>query len=503
MWNKEADIVVVGYGGAGGSAAIQAHDSGAKVLILEKNFEGGGNTQYSAGTIREYLDLDGIVQYIESFSFGTVERETIRAYADEAMKNPEWLEKLGAKLVHMETIGRGHGWPIAPHVIWPHAQGAYGMGGRFQVKSETGASGGGSVWGVLSRNVEERKIEILYNTPSKQLIKNEKNEIIGVVADSPNGEIRVKAKRAVILTCGGFEFDPDMQANYLGYKYAGMDKPVHTAESIKYSGMGNPGNTGDGIRMAQEIGASLWHMAGVACTLGYRIPDIDAPVWHRMVSTGYAYVDQTGKRFVNETGIDLHAYNNYLTAIDHPKLKYFRSPSYMIFDEDTRRSGPIATFGSTVLGRWTNYHTWSDDNSEEVEKGWIMQADTIADLAGQIGIAPPQILQKTIADYNAYCVGGYDPEFDRLPDTLMPIIRPPFYAIAIYPTLINTQGGPKRNAKAQVLDVHQKPIRRLYSAGELGSIWGILYPGGGNVTECLAVGRMAGRNAALEEPWEN
>lgn len=501
MWNKEADVVVVGFGGAGASAAIQAHDAGAKVVILEKNPEGGGNTQYSAGTIREYHDLEGIIQYIEGFSFGTVERETIKAFAEEAMKNPEWLKDLGADLVHMETIGSGHGFPCAPHVIWPHLPGAYGMGGRWQVKSETGSSGGGSVWGVLARNSEERKIEILYNTPSKQLIRDENNEIIGVVADGPDGEIRVKAKRAVILACGGFEFDPDMQANYLGYKYAGMDNSDTTGESVKYSGMGNPGNTGDGIRMAQEVGASLWHMAGVACTLGYRIPEIDAPVWHRMISCGYAYVDQTGKRFANETGIDLHAFNNYLTAIDHPKAAFFRSPSYMIFDEDTRRSGPIATVGSTILGRWTNYHTWSDDNSEEVEKGWITQADTVADLAGQIGI-DPKSLQKTIADFNSCCVVGYDPEFDRLPDTLLPIIRPPYYAIAIYPTLINTQGGPKRNAMAQVLDSQKEPIRRLYSAGELGSIWGILYPGGGNVTECLAVGRIAGKNAAMEEPWE-
>lgn len=101
-----------------------------------------------------------------------------------------------------------------------------------------------------------------------------------------------------------------------------------------------------------------------------------------------------------------------------------------------------------------------------------------------------------------YCIGGYDPDFGRRQETLNPIARPPFYAIAVWPCLINTQGGPRRNSQAQVLDAYGNPINRLYSAGELGSIWGILYPGAGNISECLAFGRIAGRNAAAETPLQ-
>jgi succinate dehydrogenase/fumarate reductase flavoprotein subunit len=88
----------------------------------------------------------------------------------------------------------------------------------------------------------------------------------------------------------------------------------------------------------------------------------------------------------------------------------------------------------------------------------------------------------------------------RAPDSLVPLGRPPYYALELWPCLFNTQGGPKRNAGAQVLDVWGRPIKRLYSAGELGSLWHRNYPGAGNVSEALAFGRIAGKNAAAEQP---
>ena len=152
-----------------------------------------------------------------------------------------------------------------------------------------------------------------------------------------------------------------------------------------------------------------------------------------------------------------------------------------------------------LMGRWTTLYNWSDDNQAEIEKGWIIKADSLAELAVQTSI-DPTALQETISKYNIDCVGGYDPDFGRRPDHLIPIMRPPFYSIETWPCLFNTQGGPKRNSKSQVLDTRGNPIKRLYSAGELGSIWGIIYPGAGNVSECLASGRVAGKNAAAEEP---
>jgi succinate dehydrogenase/fumarate reductase flavoprotein subunit len=144
---------------------------------------------------------------------------------------------------------------------------------------------------------------------------------------------------------------------------------------------------------------------------------------------------------------------------------------------------------------------FSKDCSEEVAKGWIQKADTIADLAVKINLNPKN-LTKAVDKWNDACDKGLDTEFGRSAANLGPIKQGPFYAMRISLGILNTQGGPKRNAKAQIVDPDDKPIPRLYSAGELGSMYSFLYNGGGNIGECLAFGRIAGRNAAAEKPWK-
>jgi predicted oxidoreductase len=110
----------------------------------------------------------------------------------------------------------------------------------------------------------------------------------------------------------------------------------------------------------------------------------------------------------------------------------------------------------------------------------------------------PDVLQATVDRYNAACAAGIDVEWDRDPATLAPLRTPPYYAIELVAASLNTQGGPVRNERAQVIDVAGRPIPRLYSAGELGSIYAYRYQAGGNLGECFAFGRIAGRNAAAE-----
>ena len=481
MWNDEADIVVIGYGGAGAATAITAHDAGAIVIVLEKTTQGGGNTRYAGGTIREYLDIEKAVKYFKAILPRDVSRDMIWAFVEESAKNAQWLTELGAELERAQA-GR---FPPAPHVIWPHLPGADGIGGRWLVKGSSKV-GGANMWSFLSQSVEKRGIKVFFNTSAKKFVTNENNEnkeIIGVVALGPSGENQIKARRAVVLTCGGFQYNEEMQLNYLG---------------LKYYAQGNLGNTGDGIRMAQEVGADLWHMSAVSCGIGYKFPEYDMPIGVGPKAAGYIYVDQNGKRFIDEAGIDVHAMAFAFSYLDHKSLTYPRIPSYIVFDEITRQAGPIIAH---CPGAMADHYQWSDDNMAEIKRGWIKTANTIGDLAPQIGLKP-ETLQETVSKYNLYCVGGYDPDFGRRQETLSPIARPSFYAVAVWPCLLNTQGGPRRNARAQVLDLHGEPIRRLYSAGELGSIFGILYPGAGNISECLAFGRIAGRNAAEEVPWD-
>jgi len=479
MWDHEAEVVIIGYGGAGAAAAIVASDAGAKVLILEKHPEGGGNTKYSGGSIRTYLDLEKVVDFFETVCEGTTERDVVDAFVKESAQNREWLAGLGAETVLSQESGT-EGFPIRlPGAAFPHIRGAEAIGPRVHVKGAE--KGGRNLWAVLSRNVEARKIPVLYSTSGTQLIFERSEGVTGVIAVAAEKEVRIGARRGIILSCGGFEYNPSMHLNYLGQNYFSL---------------GHPGNRGEGVRMAAELGADLWHMNAAAATFGYKLPEFEFAIRHRMPHAAFVYVDQTGKRFMDETGLDGHAMWAPASYIDMKTLQRTRIPSHAIFDEDTRMRGPVARTDSGIV---SDIYQWSSDNSVEIRKGWIKVAQNVEGLAAQINIRP-DYLQSTILQYNLCCKGGYDAEFDRSPETLIPIARPPLYAIAIWPSLINTQGGPKRNARAQVLDVWGRPIKRLYSAGELGSLWHRNYPGGGNVSEALAFGRIAGRNVAAESP---
>jgi succinate dehydrogenase/fumarate reductase flavoprotein subunit len=475
--NKEADVVVVGFGGAGAAAAIAAHDAGAKVLLLEKSERAGGNTRLSGGTLRELLDTKKAASYYQAVLDSTVSRAVVRAFVDETAKNPDWVRSLGGDLEHSSEGPQR--FPPSPHVVWPFLPGAEGMGGRWQIKGKSRV-GGSNLCDVMIKAVEKRGIKVLYNTAAKKLITNEANEVTGVIAESSQGEIKVKARKGVVLTCGGFQFNEEMQLNFLG---------------LKFKSQGCKGNTGDGIRMCQELGADIWHMRGVSCGIGYKFPEFEAPIGIGVRTPQYIYVDQTGNRFIDETGVDVHAMAFEFSYLDHKTLTYPRLPANIIFDETTRSHSPLI---GGCPGAIMDFYQWSTDNKVEIEKGWIKTAPTIRQLAPQIGLRPDQ-LEQTISKYNMYCVGGYDPDFNRRQETLAAITTPPFYAIEVWPCLLNTQGGPKRNEKAQILDISGKPIKRLYSAGELGSMFNMLYPGAGNVSECLAYGRIAGRNAAAEK----
>jgi len=152
------------------------------------------------------------------------------------------------------------------------------------------------------------------------------------------------------------------------------------------------------------------------------------------------------------------------------------------------------------------YYVWSPDNQAEIDRGWIMKSNTIEELGNRLradsdnnGLMGSDALRATLKRYNESCRKGKDLDFDKPEEWLIPLEDPPYYAVKLWPGGPNTQGGPKRNAKGQVLRVDNAPIPRLYSAGEMGSFWGMIYHGGGNLAECIAFGRIAGANAAAEK----
>jgi succinate dehydrogenase/fumarate reductase flavoprotein subunit len=204
-------------------------------------------------------------------------------------------------------------------------------------------------------------------------------------------------------------------------------------------------------------------------------------------------LDKTGRRFMDEyppypgdTGI------RPFDAYDSKTQGFPRIPAFVVFDEEGRKMYPI---GRAISNSRDFHYQWSPDNLKEVELGILHRADSIADLAKAMGIGTA-VLQKTIDAWNANCASGNDPEFGRQPDSMVPIKTAPFYYGHIYPVVINTQGGPVHNIHQQVLTPFGEAIPRLYAAGELGSKFGHLYMGGGNLAECFVGGWTAARHAA-------
>jgi 3-oxosteroid 1-dehydrogenase len=224
------------------------------------------------------------------------------------------------------------------------------------------------------------------------------------------------------------------------------------------------------------------------------------------------FVDKRGKRFTNER-FKVHSFGYELTNYDCYALCYPKVPCFWIFDETRRNLAPLASYLGAcnppggMMG--DIFYKWSENNQVEIDRGWIMKADTIEELARKIiadpdsnGLMIESTLRETLNQYNQYCHNGEDLAFHKPKDFLQPLENPPYYAVKLWPGGPNTQGGPLRDVKGRVMHVDGHPIPRLYSAGELGSVWGMLYQGGSNVAECFVFGRISGANAAAEKTWK-
>jgi len=488
IYDLETDVVVVGYGGAGATAAISAHDSGASVILLEKMPWLGGNTGVAGGNMTFPKDPEKFGEYLKTLCFGTTEPEIIDTFMQGLMKNQDWLREIGAELRKF-TIPPASCSTIIPDVTFPAVLGKQDISVYCVKESDvaTLSCGGGRLMQVLQNAVEHRDIKVMLSSPAKELIQNEKREIVGVIAESGGKEISIKAKKGVIMTCGGFENNEYLRRDNLFPKIMCFS--------------GNPGNTGDGIKMVQKVGAATWHMGTYLARAGLKVPEYEATFSPDFVTPGFIWVDKHGRRFTNESNVDVHLYGDLLGEFDNERFEYPLIPFYAIFDEETRRSGPVCWLlsGPNVV---VHNYKWSLDNSEEIKKGWIIRGKSISELAKQISI-DESILENTMATYNENCKNGRDPDFNRPKEMLKPIERPPYYAMQVWPSLINTQGGPRRDKESRVLDPDGNPIPRLYAVGEFGSIWGFKYQTSTNISENLVFGRIAGRNAATSPPVES
>lgn len=507
-WDETVDVVVVGYGFAGAAAAIEAHDRGANVLLIEKNTHPGGTSICSAGGVRVAKDRDAALAYLIETNAGTTPEEPLAALANGMVTIAGFIEDLA------EAAGAK---PVTNWMGGTYAFEGYDTFGFISIEEYPGLDlheryphvrglrGGARLFAVVEHNVEMRGIPVRLSTAAERLIPAPGGGIDGIVLSDETGFKRVRTRGGVILACGGFEGDAAMQAQYW------QGKPVLV--------QAYDGNTGDGIRMAQAIGADIWHMWHYHGTYGMRHTDPAYPYGIRLTKfpdwvpgeaepedvpaffTQYfgqgkrmpwIIVDARAKRYMNE-------YPPYLQDTGHRDMEvmdpitqtHLRIPSWLVIDADGLAAGQL---GLQTYNDPKQSFVWSKDNAQEIDLGILRRADSLEELAAEMG-ADPDALIETVERWNSQCASGDDSDYGRMPESLVPIKKPPFYTTPLQPMVGNTQGGPVHDGRQRVLNPFGEVISGLYVAGELGSVFGHLYISGGNLAECFVGGRTAAREA--------
>jgi len=488
MAEAKHDVVVVGAGVAGLSAALAAHEAGARPLVLEAAPEGerGGNTAFAAGAFRVAYDgLADIRKLVPDLSAEEIANTEFGAYTDqyyddmarvtEGRADPELTETLIGNSFETACWLRGHGVRFIPNY---HNHG-YSEGGktRFRRGSTVTVSGGGiGLATALFDAAAKRGIPVAYRTRAVALERGGRG-VTGVRVRDPDGA-RSIAARAVVVASGGFESSPDWRARYLG--------PGWDLARVR----GTRHNTGDGHRMAMEIGAGTagnWSGChSVAWDLSApEFGDISVGVDFKKDSYAYGIViNADGERFLDE-------------GADWPVLTYAKYGAVIL-----RQPGQLAwqVFDGKVLTLLRDEY-----RIRQVTK---VRADTIEELAGRLYRVDGARFLETVKSYNAAvrATVPFDPNRKDGRGTkglAVPksnwanaIDTPPFEAYAVTCGVTFTFGGLRVSSGAEVLDTAGVPIPGLYACGSTaGGLFYFNYPGGAGLVAGAVFGRIAGTAA--------
>jgi succinate dehydrogenase/fumarate reductase flavoprotein subunit len=480
------DVVIVGAGIAGLAAAatVATEGNGQTALLIEKGSAGAdGNSPYSSGFCMYTEDPDGLYTYVNNLQGDTecTPDDVLRAYCEGAAENLTWIENLGAPTDQM-MIGKPGAIPFEKRTNqspeYPELAGNEYMA-AFKFNGGQDKSGYKHIHTWLLDFVQSQDAVTYKTDTAMESLVMDGDRVIGVSC----GKKAFKANKGVILCCGGYESNAEML-----YNFNGMKGVVPQAAKS---------NTGDGHKACAQIGASFWHMhSGAQFWLGARNLDNTEFLHGQQTTSTKEYgitVAVNGRRFymdwdgcgvgdVMPDGSDLTANVGYRHGATQWGGRWTHLPmpekAWFVFDADGLEKGAIP----------------KDKTTDPVKDGWAYAADTVEELAGKIGV-PASELANTVKIWNGFCDEGEDKAFYRPAAHMNKVAKAPFYAMLCVPAMLNTDGGPRRSAKGEVLDVSGNPIPGLYSAGEFGSIWGAMYQGTGNIGECCIFGRIAVRNA--------
>ncbi|MBE0595890.1 MAG: FAD-binding protein [Desulfuromonadales bacterium] len=539
-WDMEADVVVVGSGGGAFTAAIVAHDKGAKPVILEKSSKLGGTTAVSGGAmwvpLNKHMAKLGIpdsreeaLAYCKKLTAGRADDRLVETYVDTAHQALDYLEShtlvryspMTMPDYHPEEPGaKPGGRSIEPSVFDINLLGEWKEKVRPNALPFMAAVTCEELWGEYKVNINpanlpidlimgrmdngevvqgnaligacmkaclDRDIPMLVDTPAVELIREE-GRIVGVRAQREGKDFFVKANGGVVLACGGFEWSESLKAKFLPGVLTHPNTPPH--------------NEGDGIVMAAEVGADLANMSEVWWMPTTSVPgeEYEGRPYSQLCIAERAcphtiLVNRQGKRFVNEAS----NYNDMGKAFgnfNENGTGYRNLPAWAILDSQYRTKYSLLTV-----------------SPGDPDPDWFIKDDTLEGLAEKLGIDVAGLLE-TVERFNGFVCDGKDRDFGRgdsaydrfvgdvsakFPN-LGTIEKGPFYAAPMYPGSLGTKGGPRTDEHAQVLDVRGRVISGLYAVGNTAAaVSGPSYYGGGTcIGLSVTFGYLAGIHAAGE-----
>ena len=441
---EQTDVIIVGAGGAGLSAAIEAVDTGAKVIVLEKRPLVGGNTNYSTGGINAagtpQQEAKGIKDsqslYFQDTMKGghnTNDPELVKVLTTNAKDSIAWLVDLGADL---SDVGR--------------------LGGHSVNRSHRPAGGaavGKEIVTTLKKAAQQRSVDIRTRNTVTAILVEDNGGLQGVRLEDRTGKEQEIRAKAVILTCGGFGASKEKIARYHpGYE--------------KFGTTNQEGATGDGIDLCQPLGAQFVDLDQIQ-THPTVVPRKGIMITEAVRGNGAILVNRSGQRFINEMSTR--------DAVSAAIIAQQGSTAYLLFDQGVRKSlKAIERYAKLKL---------------------ITEAGSLSEMAGVMNV-DPRNLEDTINQYNKAVESKTDEAYKRssLPRKLD---QPGYYAIEVSPAVHHTMGGIKINARTEVIGKQGKPIAGLYAAGEAtGGVHGANRLGGNALADITVFGRIAGKNAA-------
>lgn len=488
-WDATYDVVVLGFGGAGATAARFAADSGAKVLLVDSAPEGheGGNTRYAEQVIASGDDVEGLKTYHRALAAPLkIDEDQLDTFVEGLVNMQDYIKQaFGTEPYRFKKDPNADPMVKAFTEEYPELPGAY----AYDLTTVHKGFGDSGLWKAMRKAVLDRadQIDVWYSSPARHLFQAPDGTVIGAQIERAHVLRNIRAKNGVVMATGGFENNKQMIQDYLGEDYL---SPIGTLY-----------NKGIGITLSQEVGAELAHMhsyeslgmlhgLSIRTEEGKRGKGTMAVVFPQITHGSVFAIGTDGTRYFREDEMNRHGkINDHGTSYRVPAGQ---TKPYLIFDQtkfDELKQTDFSQLPQSL--KLVLSKELVDAITNEAVK-----ADTITELADKISV-PAENLTQTLDEFNFFATQGKDYAFHRDPQSLRQFDDGPYYALALRQNMLNTQGGARRNSRTEVLAPDGTPIPHLYEAGELGALFVNQYVGGGNLAELMIFGKIAGENAAV------